>query len=41
MVFQFLGFETLLMFYPFIKNPEKSKKWARFGVLFTIFYTLP
>lgn len=37
MVFQFLGFETLLMFYPFIKNPEKSKKWAHFGVLFTIF----
>ncbi|MFF2592534.1 GerAB/ArcD/ProY family transporter [Priestia megaterium] len=37
MAFQFLGFETLLMFYPFIKNPEKSKKWAHFGVLFTIF----
>ncbi|WP_191561141.1 GerAB/ArcD/ProY family transporter [Metabacillus idriensis] len=40
MVFQFLGFETLLMFYPFIKNPEKSKKWAHFGVLFTIFLYL-
>ncbi len=36
MVFPFLGFETLFIFYPFIKNPEKSKKWAHFGVLFTI-----
>jgi spore germination protein (amino acid permease) len=33
MLFQYLGFETLLMFYPFIKNPEKSQKWAHFGVL--------
>jgi spore germination protein AB len=28
-----LGFEAILMFYPFIKNPEKSKKWAHYGVL--------
>ncbi|WP_176223890.1 GerAB/ArcD/ProY family transporter [Thalassobacillus devorans] len=31
----FLGFELLLVFYPFIKNPEKSKKWAHYGVFFT------
>ncbi|MDQ0218696.1 GerAB/ArcD/ProY family transporter [Peribacillus cavernae] len=36
MLFQFLGFETLFMFYPFIKNPERSQKWAHFGLLFTI-----
>ncbi|WP_243385428.1 GerAB/ArcD/ProY family transporter [Bacillus kexueae] len=30
-----LGFEVLLIFYPFIKNPEKSKKWAHFAILFT------
>ncbi|PUB11996.1 GerAB/ArcD/ProY family transporter [Paenisporosarcina sp. OV554] len=31
----YLGFETLFMFYPFIKQPEKSQKWAHFGALFT------
>lgn len=31
----FLGFEALFMFYPFIKQPEKSQKWAHFGALFT------
>lgn len=35
MTLTMLGFETLLFFYPFIKNPEKSKKWAHFGVLYT------
>lgn len=35
MTFTLLGFETLLFFYPFIQNPEKSKKWAHFGALFT------
>lgn len=30
-----LGFETLLIFYPFIKNPPKSQKWAHLGVLAT------
>lgn len=34
MLFQFIGFETLFLFYPFIKNPEKSHKWAQFSVLF-------
>jgi hypothetical protein len=30
-----LGFETLLIFYPFVSNPEKSKKWAHLGVFIT------
>lgn len=30
-----IGFEVLLIVHPFIKNPEKSKKWAHFGILFT------
>ncbi|MGC4377398.1 GerAB/ArcD/ProY family transporter [Fictibacillus sp. Mic-4] len=29
----FAGFETLLMFYPFIKKREKSQKWAQLGAL--------
>ncbi|MGD6804458.1 GerAB/ArcD/ProY family transporter [Rossellomorea vietnamensis] len=40
MVFQFLGIETLFMFYPFLKNPEKSQRWAHFGLLFTIIFYL-
>lgn len=36
-----IGFEALLVFYPFIKNPDKSKKWAHMGVAFsTVIYTL-
>ncbi|WMX58777.1 GerAB/ArcD/ProY family transporter [Peribacillus sp. R9-11] len=35
MLFQYVGFETLFMFYPFIKNPERSQKWAHFGLLFS------
>ncbi|WP_246938872.1 GerAB/ArcD/ProY family transporter [Bacillus pinisoli] len=31
-----LGFEALLVYYPFIKDPKKSIKWAQFGALFTI-----
>ncbi|MCT4475870.1 spore germination protein [Peribacillus frigoritolerans] len=30
-----LGFEMILMFYPFIKNPEKSQKYAHGGALAT------
>ncbi|MFD0048195.1 GerAB/ArcD/ProY family transporter [Actinomycetes bacterium NPDC127524] len=37
MTLNFLGFETLFLFYPFIKKPEKSQKWAHMGVLFSIF----
>ncbi|MFB6802380.1 GerAB/ArcD/ProY family transporter [Peribacillus butanolivorans] len=35
MLFQYVGFETLFMFYPFIKNPDKSQKWAHLGLLFS------
>ncbi|MBY0155377.1 GerAB/ArcD/ProY family transporter [Cytobacillus firmus] len=31
----YLGFETLFMYYHFIKQPEKSEKWAHFGTLYT------
>ncbi|NIK66950.1 GerAB/ArcD/ProY family transporter [Paenibacillus sp. BK720] len=41
MVYQFLGFEALLFFYPFIKTPEKSQKWAHFMVFFvTLIYLM-
>ncbi|MBN6886779.1 spore germination protein (amino acid permease) [Cytobacillus horneckiae] len=36
MMLSYLGFSTLMMFYPFIKNPTKSQKWAHFGNLFTM-----
>lgn len=37
----YTGYETLLFFYPFIKEPKKSKKWAHLAVLTTtILYTL-
>ncbi|PGT79752.1 GerAB/ArcD/ProY family transporter [Bacillus sp. AFS040349] len=36
-----LGFEALLVYYPFIKRPEKSKKWAHLGVAYsTLLFTL-
>ncbi len=31
-----LGFELLLMYYPFIKDPKKSQKWAHLGNMVTI-----
>ncbi|WP_408011051.1 GerAB/ArcD/ProY family transporter [Pseudalkalibacillus sp. A8] len=31
----FLGIELLLIYYPFIKKPKSSKKWAHHGVFFT------
>ncbi|MDQ1000980.1 spore germination protein AB [Neobacillus niacini] len=41
MALTFSGFETLLFFYPFIKEPQKSKKWAHLAVLTTtIIYTV-
>lgn len=33
----YLGFEILLLCYPFIKQREKSHKWAQLGGLMTIF----
>ncbi|WP_319003640.1 GerAB/ArcD/ProY family transporter [Sutcliffiella horikoshii] len=35
MTLSMLGFETLLMFYPFISKPQQSKKWAHLGVFVT------
>ncbi|WP_078381268.1 GerAB/ArcD/ProY family transporter [Sutcliffiella halmapala] len=35
MTLSMLGFETLLIFYPFINNPDKSKRWAHIGVFVT------
>lgn len=36
----FVGFEIVLFIYPFIKNPEKSKKWAHLAILTTtLLYT--
>ncbi|MFD0825775.1 GerAB/ArcD/ProY family transporter [Neobacillus sp. M.A.Huq-85] len=41
MSFTYSGFLILLFFYPFIKEPEKSKKWAHLGAFTTtIIYTL-
>lgn len=38
-VFDFLGVETLLIFYPFIKTPAKSQKWAHLiMILITFLY---
>lgn len=31
-----LGFETLLFYYPFFKEPKKSQKWAHLGAASTI-----
>ncbi|MCU9612394.1 spore germination protein [Caldibacillus lycopersici] len=35
MTFTVLGFESILLFYPFIKNPKKSHKYAHLAILFT------
>ncbi|WP_157800343.1 GerAB/ArcD/ProY family transporter [Sporolactobacillus pectinivorans] len=31
----FIGFETILYFYPFIKRPQQAGKWCYFGLLTT------
>jgi spore germination protein AB len=37
----YLGYETVMLYYPYIKNPEKSKKWAHLAILSTtILYTV-
>ncbi|KMJ58292.1 spore gernimation protein GerB [Bacillus sp. LL01] len=40
MTLSMLGFETLLIFYPFLNKPEKSKKWAHMGIFLTSFIYL-
>ncbi|MBC6971395.1 spore germination protein [Bacillus sp. Xin] len=34
-IYSMTGFEILLMVYPFVKRPEKSHKYAQYGVLFS------
>ncbi|MDF2680395.1 MAG: spore gernimation protein [Brevibacillus sp.] len=34
-IFNFAGFELLFFYYPFIKNPQQSQKWAHAALLFT------
>ncbi|MDQ0219892.1 spore gernimation protein [Peribacillus cavernae] len=36
MTFPFIGFEFLLMYYPFIQKPKTSQKWAHYGNLATM-----
>ncbi|SDJ18134.1 spore germination protein (amino acid permease) [Natribacillus halophilus] len=36
MTFQYLGFEILLMAYPFLKDAPRSHKWAQYGVTFSM-----
>ncbi len=36
MTLNYLGFEVLFMFYPFIRQGPKSEKWAYYGVIFSI-----
>lgn len=36
MILGYLGFSTLLMYYPYIKHPKKSQKWAQLGNLLTL-----
>ncbi|CAM4226807.1 spore germination protein (amino acid permease) [Paenibacillus endophyticus] len=33
--FIFFGLEALLIYFPFLKSPEKNVKWAHFALLFT------
>lgn len=40
MTFSFLGYSTLLMYYPFIKQAKSSQKWAHLGALLTTFVYL-
>ncbi|MFD1422842.1 GerAB/ArcD/ProY family transporter [Laceyella tengchongensis] len=35
MTFTILGFELLLLYYPYFIEPEKSQKWTHYGNLFT------
>ncbi|MFK2826511.1 GerAB/ArcD/ProY family transporter [Bacillus sp. B190/17] len=36
----FSGFETILFFYPFIKNAPSSQKWAQLGIAVSTFFYL-
>ncbi|KQL53160.1 spore gernimation protein GerB [Heyndrickxia shackletonii] len=34
----YMGFETLMIYYPFIKEPKKSKKWAHLGLCYSLLF---
>ncbi|MGM7634110.1 GerAB/ArcD/ProY family transporter [Bacillus sp. Hm123] len=38
--FNYVGFETLFFFYPFLKKAENSQKWAQYGVVYSTFVYL-
>ncbi|KRF37990.1 GerAB/ArcD/ProY family transporter [Paenibacillus sp. Soil787] len=40
MVFQFSGFEAILLIYPLVQTPKKSYKWAQLAVFCTTFIYL-
>ncbi|USK31320.1 spore germination protein (plasmid) [Bacillus sp. CMF21] len=41
MIYQYMGLEALLLYYPFIKSPAKSQKWAHLTVFFlTLMYLM-
>ncbi|MFY4776761.1 GerAB/ArcD/ProY family transporter [Metabacillus sp. RGM 3146] len=40
MTLSMLGYEAILFYYPFIKNPEKSYKWGQLGIAVTTFLYL-
>ncbi|QOR66125.1 GerAB/ArcD/ProY family transporter [Cytobacillus suaedae] len=40
MTLSMMGFEVLLVFYPFIKKPRESRKWAYLGVSYVTFIYL-
>lgn len=35
-----MGYETILIYYPFIKNPNKARKWGQLSLIFTTFLYL-
>ncbi|KAB2333431.1 GerAB/ArcD/ProY family transporter [Bacillus mesophilum] len=40
MALSYLGFSTLLMYYPYIKHAKSSQKWAHYGNILTCFIYL-
>ncbi|MGP4081889.1 GerAB/ArcD/ProY family transporter [Pseudalkalibacillus sp. R45] len=34
---EYIGFEVILILYPFLKKAEKSQKWGHYGILFSTF----
>lgn len=39
-LFLFLGFEWILMYFPFLKEPSKVPKWAHLGTFYSLFIYL-